>query len=70
MYESLKDKTIKCKFCDFVGEFKYGWTDAAFTVICPSCGKVSYEVSREKIEALAQEIVKESIEDLKKSKDT
>ena len=70
MYESLKDRTIKCKFCDFVGEFKYEWTDSAFTVICPSCGKINYEVRREKIDTLAQEIVKKSIKDLKKSKDT
>jgi Zn finger protein HypA/HybF involved in hydrogenase expression len=68
MYESLDNRKIECKFCDFGGEFKYEWTDDAFTVICPSCGKVNYEVSKEKIEALTQEMVQDSIEDLKKSK--
>ena len=70
MYDSLKDKSMKCEFCDFEGEFKYEWTSDAFTVICPSCGKVNYEVEREKIDALTQEIIKESIEDLKKPKNT
>ncbi len=70
MYESLDDKNVKCKFCDFEGEFKYEWTDDAFAVICPSCGKVNYKVEKSKIDALVQEIVKESIEDLKKSENT
>ena len=68
MYETLDDKTVKCKFCEFEGEFKYEWTEGAFTVTCPSCGKVNYEVSREKIDDLAQEMIKESIQGLEKSK--
>lgn len=68
MYESLDDKSIKCKFCDFEGEFKYEWRDDAFTVICPSCKKVNYEVSKKKIDDLAQEMIKESIQGLEKSK--
>jgi len=66
----LEDKSIECKFCDFVGEFKYEWTDGSFTVICPSCGKVNYEVDRGNIDALVQDMVKESLEDLRKSKKT
>lgn len=68
MYETLGDKTIKCKFCEFVGEFKYDWTTDVFTVTCPSCGKVNYEVSREKIDDLAQEMIKESIHGFEESK--
>ncbi len=68
MYESLDNKKIKCKFCDFEGEFKYEWRDDAFTVVCPSCKKVNYEVSKKKIDDLAQEMIKESIQGLEKSK--
>jgi uncharacterized Zn finger protein len=68
MYESLDDKNIKCKFCDFEGEFKYEWTEGAFTVMCPSCGKVNYEVSKKKIDNLAQEMIRESMNELAKSK--
>jgi len=68
MYDSLEEKNIKCKFCDFEGEFKYEWTDGTFTVICPSCGKVNYEISNEKIDGLVQEIIKDSIQDIKKPK--
>jgi uncharacterized Zn finger protein len=68
MYESMDDKTIKCKFCDFEGEFKYEWTEGSFTVVCPSCGKVNYEVSRKKIDNLAQEMIRESMKDLAKAK--
>lgn len=70
MYESLEDKSIKCKFCDFAGEFKYEWTKGSFLVTCPSCGKVNYEIKREEIDALARGIIKESLEDLKKSRNT
>jgi uncharacterized Zn finger protein (UPF0148 family) len=69
MYDSLEDKDIKCKFCDFEGEFKYEWTEGAFTVVCPSCGKVNYEVEKEKIDELAQEIINDSMNDLKKAKE-
>jgi phage FluMu protein Com len=68
MYESMDDKTIKCKFCDFEGEFTYEWTKGAFTVVCPSCKKVNYEVSRKKIDNLAQEMIRESMKDLAKAK--
>lgn len=68
MYESMDDKTIKCKFCGFEGEFKYEWTEGAFTVVCPSCGKVNYEVPRKKIDNLAQEMIRESMKDLVKAK--
>lgn len=70
MYESLEDKSIKCKFCDFEGEFKYEWTEGSFTVICPSCEKVNYEISSGEIDTLAQDVIKESLEGLRKSKDT
>lgn len=68
MYESIDNKKIKCKFCAFVGEFKYKWRDDAFTVICPSCKKVNYEVSKKKIDDLASEMIKESMKDMAKSK--
>ncbi len=68
MYDSLEDKTIKCKFCDFEGEFKYEWKDGSFTVICPACGKVNYEISDEKIDSLARELIRDSVEDMEKSK--
>lgn len=68
MYDSLEDKTMKCKFCGFEGEFKYEWTSDAFVVICPSCGKINHEVSSEKIEGLAQEMIRESMKDLSRAK--
>ncbi len=68
MYDSLDDKDIKCKFCKFEGEFTYKWTGGAFTVVCPSCGKVNYEVEKEKIDELAKGIINDSMSDLKKSK--
>lgn len=68
MYESFDDKNIKCKFCDFKGEFKYEWTDGAFTVVCPSCDKVNYGVSKKKIDDLAQKMIRESMGELAKSK--
>jgi uncharacterized Zn finger protein len=68
MYESLEDKSIECKFCDFVGEFEYEMTGQAFLVKCPSCGKVNYKVARDKIDAMVQEIIRDSVEDIKRSK--
>lgn len=69
MYESLEDKSIECKFCDFVGEFKYEMTEEAFLVKCPSCGKVNYEIERDKIDALVQEVIRGSIGDIKRSRE-
>ncbi len=64
MYGSMDNKPIKCKFCDFEGEFKYEWTEGSFTVVCPSCGKANYEVSGKKIDGLAQELIRGSMNDL------
>ena len=64
MYDSLDDKNIKCKFCEFEGEFDYKWTSDAFTVVCPSCGKINYKVKREKIDELAEELIMDSMMDL------
>ncbi|MEE8402648.1 MAG: hypothetical protein V3R93_02735 [Candidatus Hydrothermarchaeaceae archaeon] len=69
MYDSLEDRNIECKFCDFAGEFEYEWTEGSFTVICPSCGKVNYEIKKEKIDTLVDGIVKGSLEDLRKPGD-
>lgn len=63
----MKDKFIECKFCGFEGEFEYEWTANSFLVICPSCRKVNYEVDRGKIDALARDIVSESVESVRNS---
>jgi hypothetical protein len=68
IYESLENKSIECKFCDYVGEFKYEWTEDAFLVKCPSCMKVNFEVKKEKVDALVKEIINDSMEVLRKSK--
>ncbi len=66
MYESLDDKSIKCKFCSFEGEFKYKWIESSFFVVCPSCKKVNYRVKKEKIDGLVNDIVAGSLGDLGK----
>lgn len=37
-------------------------------VICPSCGKVNHKVEKGKADTLTQEIITESLKDLRKSK--
>ncbi len=66
MYESMDDKSIKCKFCNFEGEFKYEWTQGSFFAVCPSCKKVNYRVKKEKIDALVNDIIAGSLGDLGK----